>query len=54
MSWLLYVPAGLIEIYPRIKYQIAIMNRICDSTLDKNLNLDILVKVQSQWTVKYR
>ena len=46
MSWLLYIPAGLIEI-SHMKYQLY-------STLDKILNLDILAKVQSQWTVKYR
>ena len=54
MSWLLYVPAGLTEIHPYIRYQFAAINRTWDSTLDKNLNLDILAKVQSQWTMKYR
>ena len=40
----LYIPADLTEIYPHMKYQRA----------TKTLNLDTLVKVQSQWTVKYR
>ena len=38
-SWLLYIPAGLIEIHPQMKYQLATINRSWDSTLDKNLNL---------------
>ena len=38
-SWLLYIPAGLIEIHPKMKYQLATINRAWDSTLDKNLNL---------------
>ena len=35
----MYIPAGLIEIYHQIKYQLANTNRSWDSTLDKNLNL---------------
>ena len=37
--WLLYIPAGLIEIHPHMKYQLPIINSSYDSTLDKNLNL---------------
>ena len=43
--WLLYIPAGLIEIHPDMKYQLATVNRSWDSTLDKTLNLDNLAKV---------
>ena len=32
-------PGGLIVIHPYMKYQLATINRSCDSTLDKNLNL---------------
>ena len=39
MSWLLYIPAGLIEIHPHIKYDLATIIRFWDSTLAKNLNL---------------
>ena len=46
--------AGLTEIYPHMKYQLATINRSWDSTLAKNLNLDNLAKVWSQWTMKYR
>ena len=53
-SWLLYIPTGLIELYPHIKYQLATINRSLDSTLDKNLNFYNLAKVLSQWTVKHR
>ena len=42
---LVYIPAGLIEIHPDMKYQLATINRSWDSTLDKNLNLDNLAKV---------
>ena len=39
----MYIPAGLIEIHPHMKYQLATgssaINRSWDSTLDKNLNL---------------
>ena len=38
-SWFLYIPAGLIEIHPQMKYQLATINRSWDSTLDKNLIL---------------
>ena len=38
-SWLLYIPAGLIEIYPHMKYQLPTINRSWDSTLAKDLNL---------------
>ena len=38
-SWLLYILAGLIEIYPPMKYQLVTINRSWDSTLAKNLNL---------------
>ena len=38
MSCLLYIPAGIIEIHPHIKCQLASINRICDSTLDKILS----------------
>ena len=38
-SWLFYIPAGLIEVHPHMKYQLATINRSWDSTLDKNLNL---------------
>ena len=54
MSWLLHIPAGLIEIHPHIKYQLATINISSDSTLDKNVKLDNLVKVHSQWTMKYK
>ena len=47
-SWLLYIPAGLIEVHPHMKYQLATISRTEDSTLDKNGNLDNLAKVQSQ------
>ena len=38
-SWLLYIPAGRIEIYTHMNYQLATINRSWDSTLDKNVNL---------------
>ena len=38
-SWLLYILAGLIEIYSQMKYQFATINRSWCSTLDKNLNV---------------
>ena len=38
-SWVLYIPAGLIEIHIHMKYQLATINRSWDSTLDKNVNL---------------
>ena len=38
-SWLLYIPADPIEIYPQMKYQLPTINRSWDSTLAKNLNL---------------
>ena len=38
-SWLLYIPAGLIEMHPQMKYQLATINMSWDYTLDKNLNL---------------
>ena len=46
--------AGLKEIHPQMKYLFATINRSWESILDKNLKLDNLAKVQSQWTVKYR
>ena len=46
-SWLLYIPAGLIEIHPHMKHQLATINRSWDSTLDTNLNHDNLAKFQS-------
>ena len=49
-----YILAGLTEIHPHMKYQLATINTSWDSILDKNLNLDNLDKILSQWTVKYR
>ena len=34
----LVFPAGLTEIHPHMKYQLATISRTYDSTLDKNLN----------------
>ena len=51
-SWLLYIPAGLIEIHPHMKYQLAIINRSWDSTLDKNLNL-VYVKLSMDGRTLY-
>ena len=48
-SWLLSIPAGLREVHPHMKYQLATISRTSDSTWDKNLKL---AKVGSQWTVK--
>ena len=39
MLWLLYILAGLIKIYPHMKYQLATVNRSWESTLAKTLNL---------------
>ena len=36
-SWLLYITAGRIEIYPQMKYQLPIINRSWDSTLAKQI-----------------
>ena len=38
-SWLLYIPAGLIEIHPHMEDQLATINKSWDSSLDKNHNL---------------
>ena len=40
--------------WSHMKYQLTTINRSWDSALDKNLNLDNLAKVWSQWTMKYR
>ena len=48
------IPAGFIEILPRMKYEFAIITSICIFTLDKYLTIDNLAKVRSQWAVKYR
>ena len=50
----MYIPAGLVTIHPHMKCQLGTINRSLDSTLDKNLNLDNLAKVQRQWTMQYR
>ena len=46
--------AGLTEVKPLVKYQLATISRAQESTYDKILNHGKLAKVWSQQTVKYR
>ena len=46
--------AGLTDVKPLVKYQLATISRAQESTYDKNLNHGKLAKVCSQQTVNYR